>query len=196
MSSDFEFYVFGGSGEVARRYFSEARVILEYGSGGSTLFAAERGKTIVSVESDPEWLAKLMAEADTRALPGTILPLGAEIGTTIEWGYPENEARWRDWPEYAMLPWRTCERRKLEPDLVFIDGRFRVGCFIASCVFCSRPTRLLFDDFGEREHYHIVKDLFEPVEIVDNRLAIFEITPGRVPPRFLLENYRYLFAPE
>ena len=196
MSRDFEFYVFGRSGDVARDSFLAADLILEYGSGGSTLFAAEHGKTILTVESDPKWLGDLMAACQARSLPGSVTALLAEIGDTADWGYPENEARWREWPEYALLPWRTCEKGELQPDLVFIDGRFRVACFIAACVFCKRPTRLLFDDFGEREHYHIVRDLFEPVEIIENRLAVFEIVPGRVSSRFLLENYRYLFAPE
>ena len=35
--------------------YDKAEVILEYGSGGSTVLAADLGKKVVAVESDRDW---------------------------------------------------------------------------------------------------------------------------------------------
>ncbi|MNG37124.1 hypothetical protein D3C84_1243760 [compost metagenome] len=54
---------------------------------------------------------------------------------------------------------------------------------------------MLFDDFVEREHYHFVKQLFEPVEIIGERMAVFKVRPKKVSSRLLLENMHYFLDP-
>ena len=43
------------------RYYEAADTILEYGSGGSSVLAAELGRTVYSVESDKAWAERLAA---------------------------------------------------------------------------------------------------------------------------------------
>ncbi len=45
--------------EVIGTYYAAADVILEYGSGGSTVLAAELGRRVISVESDAAWAARM-----------------------------------------------------------------------------------------------------------------------------------------
>ena len=46
--------------EVLRDAYAAARVILEYGSGGSTLLAGENPEVVIfSVESDANWIAMM-----------------------------------------------------------------------------------------------------------------------------------------
>jgi predicted O-methyltransferase YrrM len=42
--------------------------VLEYGSGGSTLFFARRAKHVTSIENSPEWATQVMAAADRKGL--------------------------------------------------------------------------------------------------------------------------------
>ena len=47
--------------ELLRQHYEDADAILEYGSGGSTLMAAEmEGKHVTSVESDKAWWQMMM----------------------------------------------------------------------------------------------------------------------------------------
>jgi hypothetical protein len=44
----------------------------------------------------------------------------------------------------------------------------------------TRPTRILFDDYVNRQSYHIVEKLVNPVKIV-GRLACFDVEPRTWP---------------
>jgi hypothetical protein len=175
--------------------YKRANTILEYGAGGSTLMAAQLGKYIISTESSAEWMLELMGAYKESNLKGDIIPIHADIGLTKKLGYPVDESRAVSWPDYATKAWRYCAEHEMNPNLILIDGRFRVSCFLASCVFVKQRTKILFDDFQDRPHYHIVKKIAEPVKIVDERLAVFDIQPGQIDPVFLLNNIKYFSDP-
>ncbi|MCX6895555.1 MAG: hypothetical protein NTZ16_08695 [Verrucomicrobia bacterium] len=102
---------------------------LEYGAGGSTKLVAALPQiaTITSVESDPAYLRDHLAgdaaiQAATQA--GRLRFLVADIGPIGEWGYPADASKDYLWPDYALCPYRHGYR----PDVILIDGRFRVAC--------------------------------------------------------------------
>ncbi|NAW77309.1 hypothetical protein CAG60_00210 [Vibrio sp. V33_P6A3T137] len=181
--------------EYVKKAYANHKVILEYGSGGSTLYAAEQGCTVVTTETDPKWLVELMGAYQEQKLPGTIIPIYADIGSTKAWGRPVDDSQFKLWPDYPQRAWRYLQEHKLHPDLILIDGRFRVASFLTACVNIRKPTLVLFDDYVERDYYHIVEALFQPVEIIDDRMAVFEIKPRKVTPRFLVENINYFIDP-
>ena len=156
-----------------------AGVILEYGSGGSTVLAAEMaGKTVFSVESDAEWLESL---AGYFALHPPLAKLHlhhGDIGKTKVWGQPQSDKFFRKWPNYPNTVWDLPEF--LHPDLVLIDGRFRAACFLTTLFRITRPVTVLWDDYRDRPPYHLVEQLVKPVRIV-GRMARFEIMPTPVP---------------
>ena len=159
--------------------YARAATILEYGSGGSTVLAAEMpDKVIFSVESDAGWLAKMQAYfAEHRPVSPVYLHLG-DIGPTKAWGHPSGEAGFRKWPGYAISVWDLPGFS--HPDLVLIDGRFRAACFL-TCLFRSTsPMSILWDDYIDRPFYHRVEELIKPVEMI-GRMARFEITPTPFP---------------
>ncbi len=174
--------------------YRHSNVIIEYGSGGSTFVAAAASKTVITVESDQKWLKELMASYEAQNLPGHIIPLWANIGQTENWGYPEDETHWKLWSQYPSTPWQYCKKHNVAPDLVLIDGRFRVASFIACCIHTQKPITLLFDDYVEREQYHSVAAFVRPKQIIDERLAVFEINPGLISAHQLLDNLAYFHA--
>lgn len=159
--------------------YAAARVILEYGSGGSTVLAAEQpGKVIFSVESDAKWLADMQSWfAQTPPLAQVHLHYG-DIGPTKAWGHPRDAGAFRKWPGYPISVWDL--PGFLQPDLVLIDGRFRAACFLTCLLRSTQPMTVLWDDYIDRPIYHHVEDLVKPVAMI-GRMARFEITPMPFP---------------
>ncbi|MCH1930199.1 hypothetical protein L9G16_08405 [Shewanella sp. A25] len=195
MFKDFELTFSEACCEFIKQMYPKHKLILEYGAGGSSLLAARNDCTVITTETDPRWLLELMGAYKEQQLSGNIIPILADIGETKEWGYPIDESDIQRWPNYAKKSWQYCHEHGLQPDLILIDGRFRVASFLTACINISKPTTLYFDDFVNREHYHIVKQLFEPTKIIDGRLAVFKIRPNKISSQFLLEHIHYFLDP-
>ena len=167
-----------------------ARVILEYGAGGSTVLAAGMtGKTIVSVESDKAWVARLRDWFAEHPPVSPVTLHHADIGPTRDWGYPKTLRQHMKWAGYPIGVWD--EPGFVAPDLVLIDGRFRLACFLTVLLRTTQPVTVLWDDYEDRPHYHRVEELVRPVAKA-GRLARFEITPRALQPamlRLLADSY-------
>lgn len=164
--------------------YEAAEVILEYGSGGSTVMAgAMPDKTVFSVESDPKWLADMVAWFAANPPRATVHMHHGDIGPTKAWGHPVNDASFRAWPSYPLSVWHRPDFR--HPDVVLIDGRFRAACFLAAQFLVTRPTTVLIDDYIDRGAYHKVTEIAGEPEMI-GRMARFQIIPRPVPPERLL----------
>ena len=160
-----------------------ARVVLEYGSGGTTVMAAQMaGKTIFSVESDADWLAKMRGYFSANPPRAHVHLHHAHIGPTKAWGHPLDEDDFRLWPDYPTAIWGA--EKFVQPDLVLIDGRFRVACFLTTLFFTKAPVRVLFDDYLDREIYQAVETFARPTAYF-GRMAQFDLTPTPIPPQRL-----------
>jgi hypothetical protein len=127
---------------------------LEWGLGGSTLAALERGAPkVFSVESDPAWAAlargdRRIAEAEAS---GRLTILTPDLGPVGAWGMPLDAARVaQSWQDYVIAPLRAAIAAGTAPDVVLVDGRFRTACCLAVADFClageaERPLLLLHD---------------------------------------------------
>jgi hypothetical protein len=167
--------------DLVRKSYAKASMILEYGSGGSTILATELGKKVISVESDKDWAARLSAQL--APVPGAVIH-HVDIGPTAKWGMPTRPRFHGRFHHYALSIW---DRPDLgEPDLVLIDGRFRSACLVAVMLRAKRPTTVLFDDYEDRTNYRGVEKLARKEEIV-GRMARFTVTPGAIPPEMLTE---------
>lgn len=168
-----------------------ARCILEYGSGGSTRFAAGlEGKRIVSIESDLAWAKELAERIAQAGLPSQPEIIHADIGPTRKWGRPTNYSEWHKFVDYACLPWR--QYADLDPDLILIDGRFRPACFVASLVSIKRSTLVIIDDYAGRPEYHEIEEITLPIERV-GRMAVFQLEPREIANADFLRLVRYFF---
>lgn len=154
-------------------------------------------KTVFSVESDGAWVA-MMQEwfAEHPPVASTRLELlHADIGPTKAWGFPVNNARCRDFPGYALDVWRLDEFE--QPDLVLVDGRFRVGCALAVAANTTAPLTLLVDDYIDRKNYHLVETYLGTPRMV-GRMAVFEVEPlgpRALDPALLGDLCRHLVIP-
>jgi hypothetical protein len=162
---------------------SNASTFLEYGAGGSSVLAARMGKSFVSVDSDPYFL---------RAVQKKILDLGLDggganrhfkyinIGLTERWGVPVSTRltprRLAAWRAYFSSPWQQGD---FQPDLILVDGRFRVGCALTTILHLADKNSwtILFDDYQGRPHYAVVEQ-FASLEAMVGRMAVFTPKQG------------------
>lgn len=158
-----------------REAYDTAQVILEYGSGGSTLIAADLpGRQVFSVESDRDWLAGLAAWFDAHPPRASLHLHHADIGRTGRWGRPVGSAGWTAYHRYPLSVWDRDDFA--HPDVVLIDGRFRAACFVTTAIRITRPVTVLWDDYADRPAYHEVERLARPLRM-HGRMARFELTP-------------------
>jgi hypothetical protein len=175
--------------------YGEASVILEYGSGGSTVLASELpGKTVFSVESDQAWADMMRGWFDQNPpLAGSHVDvIWSDVGKTGDWGKPVNTREWRRYPEYALKVWQLPEFR--QPDVVLVDGRFRPGCAMATAFLTKRPVTLLVDDYKRRKGYHAIEEFLGTPRLI-GRMAEFQVAPMPVPPDRLLTIIKMMTRP-
>lgn len=167
-------------GAFVRESYAAADTILEYGTGGSTVIASEMpDKAIFAVESDKEWADRIRGYIETsKATRSEPHIHHADIGPTGRWGAPKDNRASPQFCGYPIDVWDLAQFR--HPDVVLIDGRFRIACFYTVMLRATRPTTVLFDDYLVREHYHVVEKFCRPRRYV-GRLAVFEVSPTDFP---------------
>lgn len=115
-----------------------------------------------------------------------------DLGVVSDWGYPKNYKKHYNFKLYTDYLWEINESY----DLIYIDGRFRVCCFLTCLKYASQNTRIVFDDYVHREHYHYIEKYIKPVR-KKNGQALFVI-PSKNEINFIdldadIENFRFVF---
>jgi len=109
----------------------------------------------------------------------------ASIGPVKAWGYPENNddllslQRAKQYMLASINPCIQLNAKSIEPDFVLVDGRFRVGSFLASAMFSTKTINLLFDDYVGRSRYHLVEEICRPERFI-GRAALFVLNPSQI----------------
>ncbi|GAB4073155.1 hypothetical protein KHC28_00015 [Ancylobacter sonchi] len=160
--------------DMLNAYASKAKGIFEYGCGHSTAGFVDLGvPRIVSVDSDPAWIERLRqipslvkAEEDRR-----LTFIHADIGPVGDWGKPRNRKSKARWPAYVLAPWT--QGPKFSPDMVFVDGRFRVACILTAFLFGRPKLKVVVHDFWDRDYYHKALQFASVVDKAE-RLAVLE----------------------
>lgn len=172
--------------------YQAAETILEYGSGGSTAMAADLGAEVWAVESDAAWAQKMQDWFAHAPAKGRAHLLHVDIGPTRDWGHPQDDSGFRQWPDYALKVWDSPGFR--HPDVVLVDGRFRLACFLTAAYRITRPVTLFFDDYAPRPAYHKAAALVAPAAII-GRMARFDLTPQTLTPDRLRAYVKALHQP-
>ena len=162
--------LFDGDDELFREVIEQAGVYAEYGCGASTIWVAGHTRArILSIDSSELWLDKVRQSCSDGA---RVSLHHADVGTIGDWGRPIGYDRSDNFSDYTDWIWN----QGLAPDVVLVDGRFRVCCFLTSLVNARKGTHLVFDDYNDRPHYHFVERFVRPVRTC-GRQALFA-APG------------------
>jgi len=170
---------------------AKAHSYFELGMGGSTLMAARSGvEQIVSVDSDNTWIeaVRMHPEIAPRCANGSVSLLYADIGPVADWGRPADRSAVRQWSRYISAGWAEWARRQSLPDLVLVDGRFRVACCLSvTLVTAHLPSEalphILLHDVDEKRAYY--RDALECLEQVDQIETLLVMKPRKDKPTAL-----------
>jgi hypothetical protein len=156
-----------------------AKSYLEYGSGGSTVLAARLGVRFVTVDSDRYFLRavkrRIVADGAYDAARQTYVY--ADIGLTGAYGHPtrwppHRGRRLARFARYSDVPAAAFSQGA--PDLVLVDGRFRVACALKALRALAERDgwTIVVDDFENRPFYAPIAE-FARLERHIGRMAAF-----------------------
>ena len=181
-------FLFDGDDAVFKALLPQTTTYAEYGVGKSSLWVlANTRASIFAVDTSQYWIDQVRSKAGESAARFDIdwVDLGP-----IGWaGRPKNYARRATFQRYIESPWN----RGQKPEVILIDGRFRVACFLYSVASADPGSTILFDDYKDREHYHVVGEFLAPTRFC-GRQAIFDV-PEALDHEVLLAEYeKFLYV--
>lgn len=163
--------------KIANNFFiksiKNSKSYFEYGSGNSTMYAKKLKKNFLSIETDKSFY-NFMKKKNIKNI------IYCNIGPTKYYSYPIL-------PIFLIKPLVENYGNKIEifykktkkiPDLILIDGRFRVFVTLAVIKFCSLNNKklntvIIIDDFKDRKSYHILKNILKIKSV--GRLGIINL---------------------
>ena len=179
--------LFNGDDYLFKQYLINCNFYFEYGVGDSTRWVLENTKSkIISVDTDKKWIDTIDISGQSSRIKLTWI----NLGDLENWGRP-NSYIYRDhFINYISNVWNFNQKA----DVVLIDGRFRVACFLYSLINAKVNSIIIFDDYIDRPFYHIVEEIL-PIYKTCGRQALF-----KVPKLFniklaqiLLKKFIYVF---
>lgn len=177
----------GNDGLFKEILLKNTKVYAEYGCGDSTLWIDKRtNATIYSIDTSREWIEKVQSCSDKLDNMKFV-----DLGRVGDWGKPFDYSKRDRFIDYTDWIWR----QKLIPDVVLIDGRFRVCCFLTSLKNAKQGSQIIFDDYVDRPYYHIVEEFIKR-EVTDGRQCLFivpnksKIDTDRID--YEIEKFRYV----
>jgi glycosyltransferase involved in cell wall biosynthesis len=179
-NGNFDFYIEMRYDEILvfLKYLKECKYYFEYGCGGSTMLVSKLNniKNIESVDNIKEWITILQQNnyIDERINDKTLKINYIDTnGDKNNWGRPLNNLPIKNYELYQS----SIKKCDFKPDIIFIDGRFRVACAINSLSIMTDDTVLLIHDYTHRKEYHILEEFFVKIETIFS-LNVFKRKKG------------------
>ena len=170
-------------------YLNNCKIYFEFGSGGSTFQAIQRNniKKIYSVESDILWYQNMknlinkdedtkLFLCDLKSVPNTF-------------GHPGPNSNKNDWVKYSNFIVDLGINKSTMIDLILIDGRFRVACCLKCFDVINENCFIAFDDFLNRNYYHVVLDFYDIFDKREERMVILKKKNVSGPSIELIKKY-------
>ena len=152
-------------GEFLKLKINNSKCYLEFGSGNTTIFASQRSLNYYSIESDKNFYNFLIKEKNIDQL------FFYDLGYVQFYSYPLFGGKFlksyyqKKAKNYASKIFSLFEEKKITPDLILVDGRYRVLCMLNIFLFLKMRNALntcvIIDDFENREYYFIIKEFFK-----------------------------------
>jgi len=179
--------LFEGESELFLKYIQNSNYYGEYGSGLSTIYVSNFSTVkAISAETDILWINKIK---DNLSSESNIELMHTNLGKILHFGRPESYVYKDKIKDYLNSIWVG----DFKPDLVLIDGRFRVACFLTSLINAERGTHIIFDDYPSRPYYHIVEKFEKPIS-QNNRQAVFKVSKNYEENeiKYYLDKFEYV----
>lgn len=144
--------LFDGDDALFKDEVKKADVYGEYGCGKSTKWVLNNTSSdVIAVDTSSEWVSAVKKDNESN---GDRLHIHhANLGDVGRFGRPLSYEKIDFFSVYTDFLWK----HKKTPNLVLVDGRFRVCCFLTSLKFAEEGTKIFFDDYTNRLYYHFVE---------------------------------------
>ncbi|CAC9575702.1 hypothetical protein [uncultured Gammaproteobacteria bacterium] len=183
-------YLFDGDDEVFKKSIQDIDYYGEYGMGKSTIWVVNNTqvKKIFAVDTSKAWVKKV--RSDVRHA-NVLTAKWIDLGCLAKWGTPIDYSNREYIIDYVKSIWEYEQK----PQLVLVDGRFRVACFLYSLVTGTPGTKIVFDDYVNRPHYHLVEEFVKPVKTC-GRQCVFVVPEGMDKKKVMNLMHQFLFVME
>lgn len=135
-------------------------IMLEYGSGGSTLEFSKYVKKYISIEHDKEWYDKIKSQIKPNV---DIYHIEANKPRSFPY------VKYEEFEDYILFIHKISSN--INFNKVLIDGRARVWCAENVIPYIDKSSIVYIHDWPEREFYHTVLKWYELIKVVD-KLAV------------------------
>lgn len=154
-----------------KEIFKNVDVYGEYGCGKSTNWVLNNSKCkVISVDTSDLWIDIIKRDNHNN------LRLNihhSNLGLVGKWGRPISYREFKNFSDYTDYIWKQTNK----PNLVLIDGRFRVCCFLTSLKYADEGTRIIFDDYTNRPFYHEFVEKYVKRQEEHGRQCLFVVPP-------------------
>ena len=182
--------LFDGDDSLFKKALEGVNLYGEYGVGNSTNWVLNNtNANVLAVDTCKFWVDKIIA--DNKLNNDRLAIKYVDLGETEAWGRPINFARHHLFDEYTDWIWKQPEK----PTCILVDGRFRVCCFLSTLKYAEENTLIIFDDYTDRPHYHLIEKYVDKIEVCGRQCLFI------VPPREKIDfdeldkdivNFRYV----
>lgn len=143
--------------------YGNANSVFEWGLGESTYMANYLGvPRYAGIDSDPVWV-----DMARNKVSGEYRFYFADIGKTVDWGWPSNQNLTKNVFNYQLEP-LIVEQEAF--DVYMVDGRFRLPCALAAFLHASArggdklQTTVLIHDCDAQEGGPIGRDIYKAAD--------------------------------
>ena len=169
----------------------KSKVFLEFGSGSSTLLANKLNIKTISVESDKSFFNFLKNKVHSKYYLedlGIVYFFSTPVFSWVRRFYLNQKA-----VAYASNVLKKLSKEKIFPDLILVDGRYRVLCCLYIFLFIQfynlKNIDLILDDYKYRYEYHILENIFD-IHMI-GRFGILKAKSGNFDIVKLIKQYQY-----
>ncbi len=158
----------------------------EVGLGGTTKLACDAGvQNVVSVETDLDNCTKMLDRHRLRRYLDTkrLELRHINIGETKALGYPVHP------PSFAQRELLVGQAIGTRFEVALLDGRYRVACAAAAYLAMTGGSLVMIHDYTSRPHYHVVEQIFEIIDQVDELVVMRPIPDRHAQARELRAAY-------
>lgn len=176
--------------QLFEKYIDQCTNYFEFGSGGSTYYASTRDnvKSVTSIESDIQWAELLIHNVNDDKLNMIHIDMDTKPRS---FGYPGPNATFEQRKSYSDQIINT----DVKPDMVLIDGRFRVACCLKCFDAVDDDCIIIFDDFLNRKEYHTVLDYYDIIDKSDENIMVVLKKKNVSPPKpEIIKEYELYIA--
>ncbi len=142
-----------------KRKIHKCKFYLEWGSGASTLYSNKINKKYISIESDKNFYNFMSKKLKIKNI--ILKDIKFCYFYSRPFFYSKKHLK-KIGKSYSSDVFNILEKKKIYPDLILIDGRFRILCLISLHEFLKKNKSnffLIFDDF-QRSNYIEAKKFF------------------------------------